>query len=773
MSTLRADRRLLYLVFFVSGAPALVYQVVWQRVLTLYFGVDIYSTTVTVATFMLGLGLGSLVGGRLADRAKSPLTLYLACELGLAAYGAVSLELFSAVGSRLAGSGVAVVIAADFALMLVPTTLMGMTLPLICRAMETRDSGIGRHFSALYAINTLGAAAGALLSAYLLIGLVGLDGATSLAAASNAGLALAVLLLMRRRRAVAGAPAPPAAAPIAIAAPARRRVIACSFLSGGVALGYELTGYRILSCLLHGTTYVFGTILVALLCGIALGSWHARRRADERSPLARFGTAQLALAVYLALLFGLLGRLSWMPGLRHLIGATSLISLHPAPELISGSLTLPYLYSLLDIPFWSGLVFGLPAIFMGYGFPQLVRAAAPRVDVLGRAVGSVYLANIMGATAGSLATGFVALHWGGTEWTLRLLFLLACLTAALALTAGERAAGASRRLPYRRAAALATLALAGVLLLPGRGRLLAALHYAAFPTVEFRAAEDRSGVVALRRQREIISFQAESRIVGIERLLIDGAAHGQFEPGDPEVARDWGVEMALAAHPAPRRVLSVGLGDGKMAASVIASPAVERLVVVELNAVLSRVLDSTAQGRAVAASPKLELIVDDGRRWLLANPQERFDLILLWPLHAAHAYSGNLFSLEFFELAAAHLGDGGLLYTRTADAYSTARTLATVFPRLLRLGATRYVAGSRPLRFDRRRLPISPAAAAATIQADRGLVLERTAGAPLNRDLHPRAEYYITYPWAWVLRTRGEPEIYRRPAGALLDDGGI
>lgn len=737
---------MLYAVFFVSGMPALMYQVIWQRVLSLYFGVDIYSTTVTVATFMLGLGLGSLAGGQLADRSPHPRRWYAACELALGLFGLASLPLFGAVGAQLAGSPLAVVAPVDFALLLVPTFLMGMTLPLICQSIRTADDRIGSHFSRLYALNTAGAATGALLTAYLAIGLLGLDGATWLAAGLNLALAATVLALGEGRAAAAESVARDS--PLAPAAPLPL-LAGLAFLSGLVALSYEIVGYRLLSCLLHGTVYVFGTLLFVFLCGIAGGAWAARRHADRPAPLRRFALAQLALAAYLVVLFTLLGRFSWLPGLRHLIAASSLISFHPAPELAAGQLDLPALYSLLDIMLWATAFFGPPALLMGYGLPQLMRAATASVARLGRSVGWLYLANILGSTAGALLVGFVTLHYLGSERTLVGVALAACLTAAAAL--GPPAGG--RRPAYAWRLAAAGLMVVAWLALPAPGRLLAALQYGDAPAVELIGAEDRSGVVALRRQSAVVTFAEEARLVGVRRLLIDGAGHGQFE--SDEVELDWNVQLALTAHPAPRRVLAIGLGDGKMAATVLSVPEVEELVVVELNAALRRLLAATPQGRWLEASGKLRVIHDDGRRWVQANPGERFDLVLLWPLHAAHAYSGNLYSLEFLELLAARLADGGLLYLRTADSYSTARTLATVFPHLVRIQKDRYVASLRPIRFVPGRHGVDREQLAGRLQADRRLILERTAGAPLNRDLRPNAEYYLTYPWAGVLTTWG------------------
>ena len=749
-----------YIVFFIAGIPALVYQVVWQRVLTLYFGVDIYSASVTVSTFMLGLGLGSLVGGAVADHSARPDRLYAGCEALLAVCGAASLPVFRVVGTALAAAALPQTALAVAALLLIPTLFMGMTLPLMVRTLARNPANLGRDLAWLYGANTLGAAAGALLTSYLVIGYVGLANATLLAAGLNLLLAGAVLGLGRlsplRPAAVEASAAtavPETAVDIASkadheAAPALSfgRVLSIAFLSGVVALGLELVWYRLIQLLLHGTAYVFGTILGLLLLGMGIGSLCARRTIDQPNPARRFGNAQLLLAGYTFAVLLFLGRGSNLPGLEQLIAASSFISFHPTPGLASGELTLISLYSLLDTFFWPALILGPPALAMGYGFPQLLRAAPATAARMGRSLGALYCANIAGATLGSLVVGFLLLEYLGSERSVLVLLGLSLLSAGLAGTLDQRS-------PRFRvlAAAVCVVALA---LFPGRGDLIRALHFASSPKVEYFGREDKTGVVALRRQSEVIAFAEEKSILGEQRLYIDGARHGRMAEEGSDSA-DGDLNIALAAHAGPRRVLSIGLGDGRMVAAALAAPAVSELVVVELSSGLREVLAQTSAGQALDASPKLHYANDDGRRWLLAHRGERFDVIMAWPLHAAHAFSGNLYSAEFFELVRDHLAPGGLFFTRTADAFSTAHTLASVFPYLVRIGWLSYVGSLGPLEFSAARAMSAPTTLAASLKADRTAILAVAGAAPIVHDFWPRTEYYLTYPWAYALETHG------------------
>jgi spermidine synthase len=285
--------------------------------------------------------------------------------------------------------------------------------------------------------------------------------------------------------------------------------------------------------------------------------------------------------------------------------------------------------------------------------------------------------------------------------------------------------------------------------------VIRAIHFADFPSVHFVAQEDRTGVVALRKQDRIVAFEQEARVVGVSRLHIDGATHGL---GDvPNEQGDVPVRLALARVSQPRRILSIGLGDGLMCSTALTDSVVSELVVVELNAALANVLAHTARGRMVISSPKVTSINDDGRRWLAANPAERFDMIMMFPLHPAHAYYGNLFSKEFFELTAAHLTPSGMLVARSVDLFSTPRTLIEVFEHVVRVEASGYIASRAPLVFDASRLPVPASEFTKLIEADRATIAAHTGDAPLNLDLRPNSEYYLTYPYAWSLATTGYP----------------
>lgn len=199
---------LIWIVFFLSGFAALLYQLVWQRALFAIYGINIESVTMVVTAFMLGLGLGSLAGGALSKDPKRPvLVLFSLVEAGIGTFGLISLALFRGVGAATLTLSPAATATVTFALVLLPTMLMGGTLPLLV-AHEVRASGnVGRSVGTLYFVNTLGSALASLVAAVALLGALGQSGTVRVAAALNFTVAALVYAYHVRTR--DRAPAPP------------------------------------------------------------------------------------------------------------------------------------------------------------------------------------------------------------------------------------------------------------------------------------------------------------------------------------------------------------------------------------------------------------------------------------------------------------------------------------------------------------------------------------------------------------------------------------
>src|SRR5437773_4127257 len=273
--------------FFVSGISALVYQIAWQRILALHSGVGIYSIAMIVAAFMAGLGAGSHMGGVLSARVSraSALRIFAALELGIAAFGAASSWiyydwLYVRAGWLYAPPWRAALL--HLASFLIPTGLMGMSLPFLVRAMVGDVAGAGRTIGFLYGINMLGASAGAWLTPWVLIRYLGIRGAIGIAAAGNVSAGLAALALyawLRPREANRYEPSEPSAGRTASSAPSASSPPRSLFLwiglyasSGFCALALEIVWFRLIDVAVKSRAYTFGTVLAIYLLGAAAGS---------------------------------------------------------------------------------------------------------------------------------------------------------------------------------------------------------------------------------------------------------------------------------------------------------------------------------------------------------------------------------------------------------------------------------------------------------------------------------------------------------------------
>ncbi len=194
-------RVILSFLFFFSGCAALIYQVIWQRMLFTIFGVDLESVTIIVSVFMFGLGVGALIGGVLADRFTTRLlSLYIGIELGVAIFGFLSPEIITTMGAALASSSEFVTALACFFILAIPTILMGATFPILVTHVYAVDKNIGRSVGGLYFFNTLGGALGAYFAGFVLLYSMDLYGAVARAADINLVIALVALLIFRGRK---------------------------------------------------------------------------------------------------------------------------------------------------------------------------------------------------------------------------------------------------------------------------------------------------------------------------------------------------------------------------------------------------------------------------------------------------------------------------------------------------------------------------------------------------------------------------------------------
>lgn len=687
-------RRLLFfsVLFLGSGAAGLIYQVVWARLLELYFGVTLTAITLIVAAYMAGLGLGSLYGGRIAEKQKQALLLYGMLEIGIGVFGFFSPTLILSIGQATAGSPYWLVFVLSFLLLLIPTFLMGMTLPLLSQAFINRVETSGQIVGILYGVNTIGAAAGTLAAGYVLIGALGFDGSIQFAFGLNFLVGLLAVLAARRKK-VEAVPQPkeqPTPAQKFDSQWGYTRILSASFLVGFIGLGYEMLWVRVLSIVNKNTVYGFPSILFVFLVGLAVGGYVWGRQADRSSRIERlFWRVEVAVGLVAALtffLFWLALDQNWaFPWLGDFWQMQK-----PLPPMVDVDGTLVFsrraLLDNLVRYFLPILVLVLPSgLLMGGGLPILDRIAINSPEVAGRRIGDIHLANIIGSVFGSLTISFILLPTIGSELTLKVLVLLSFVFPILFVKRGS----ALRTQPRSRAFSAFLIATAGLLFLitPGKGQFYGQL-FETGTGKETLVNESGDTVLALTLDRG--SNQPDW-------LWISGETNSFYPTNGTYESR----ALTCAGASLPKRILVIGMGGGITAHFLQSIPGIEKIVIVELMDELGSFLyENVPFNRETMDNPLVEYIVDDGRRYLHANPNEKFDLIYADPLRWYSAGHNNLYSAEAMRLYQAHLTEEGVFCAYVDQPNVIPKTITAVFPQADQFRFRTVVASARPIQYD-------------------------------------------------------------------------
>lgn len=683
---------LLLVLLVCSGVCALVYQVLWLRLLALTFGVTVHAAATVLASFMGGLALGSLLAGRLADRSPNPLRLFGLVEAGIGLVALCSPIVLRGVEalflmlaphlpeSVLVGSLVRAVL--SFVVLLAPTALMGATMPIVVKSSLTKIEGLGTRVSLLYAANTAGAIGGTVLAGFYLIPRIGLSRAFLLAAAVNVTIGVVAVLASRTFAAPAAPPRP--ATPTATAdspSPAlpagARMVLAVSAISGFASLALEVVWFRLLAIFLGPTSYTFTVVLATVLAGIALGSALAApllrwRRLDWVQALA---VLQLAgAAIVLASFSGIL-----MP--------------EEAPAWVAAALRT------------AGVDFAIPAVamslavvlpaslFFGMSFPIGLRiwaGADGLATETGRRVGLFYSVNVGGGILGSLLAGFLLLPWLGSRDSL---VLLAALYVAAGL--GLQATCARRR-PLM--TGLVAASLVGLVL-------------------QAQAVPDPLDIIQRRiyTGRPVIwqdeGMQTTVAVVGglnNRVLFLDGRHQANDSPEMAFIHRRIGL-LPVILHPSPRRALVVGMGGGASPGAMSQYPGLQ-VDVVELSEGVIKAGEYFSHiNFDILRNPSVRLIVDDGRN-VLQRVRGTYDIITADAIIPRHAGANSLNSVEYFRLVRNALAPGGIVLHwnggATLEEYQLIlRAFVEVFPHTTVWGDGSLMVGTpEPLTVSRARI---------------------------------------------------------------------
>jgi spermidine synthase len=729
--------------FGLSGAAALIYQVAWQRILALHSGVGIYSVALIVAAFMAGLGLGSYWGGRLVSRTRPETALlwFAGLELAVGAFAAVSCWVYyDLLGSQSAWLYASLWRAGlvHFLALLLPTCLMGMSLPFLAQAAVEDLRVACRTIGILYGVNILGAAAGALLTPWLLIRFLGIDGAVRLGAAANFAAGLIALVLWKYRTTQPASPTQPSltrkAVPPAATLPDGPRFgswMMLYALSGFFALALEIVWFRVIDVAVRSTAFTFGSVLAMYLFGLGLGCLIGGPLALRiRSPLRTFLLLQTALLTYSGAIVWLLVNVPVdLPGYAELFRYwTSADVFELGIDWNWSRIGLLYLV----LP---AVLYGPPTVLMGLSFAVLQRAVHDDWQTTGRKVGFLQTANIVGNVAGSLLVGLVLMHWLGTPETLRALLAGGLAFPLLGL----------RWLGFDRTLIGGTVLLAAIVgAWPSTDDFWSRLHGVQPGTGLF--AEDASGLMAITPALDEGGALRVSMNGKWQSWLPFGGIHSEL-----------GAVAALL-HPAPQDVAIIGLGSGDTAWAAGCRTETERIIVYEICAAEERLLREVASEvpelQRFLRDPRVTILAEDGRR-SLSNTTERFDLIEADALRPQSAYAGNINSVEFFKLCASRLKPRGLMcqWGPTPRVY---RTFAEAFPYVVEVPSRRILIGSNEP------IPLDPAHWEPRLERPdvrqylgrvilqglrdclttaRPLTPEGVPDVTLNRDLFPRDEF--------------------------------
>lgn len=656
--------------FFLSGLSGLLYEVVWIRAAGTVIGNTTYAMGTVVGVYMAGLGLGAWRGGRAADRRTGAklLRLYGILELGIAASALAapflikaSEPVYRALWETPLYPAFRVLLVA--AVLIVPTTLMGATLPVLARFLSDTAQAAPHEAGRAYAINTLGGVAGTLAAGFWLIPSFGLTATTVAAAVLNVGIGLGALRLGRGKAGdLLPAPAPEPPPP--------KLALAVSSLSGLAALLYEVAWTRAIVLSVGSTVYAFTLILAAFIWGLAAGSGLASRfvRRDVE-PLRSLAVIQAAAGILAVALLPLLGNLPLL--------------FAPLVESYKDSYggLLAFQFGLIII-----FVF-VPTLFIGAVFPFTCRIAARTDEGVGRSVAAVYGWNTIGCIAGSLVGSFLLLPAVGPSATVRVAALVNLgLAAFLAWRAWPR---------VRLAPAAPALAAAAVWLVPGWE--VSVLASGPYMYGETYTAASRAARMDLKKFLEF-----ESKVVasywdayglvtihqhpkGMKALRINGKADASDGPSDMLTQLHVG-HLPLVHHPAPKRVLVIGLGGGVTLGAVARHP-VERIDCVEISAAVVRAAEHFGDVTGnVLRDPRVRVVVGDGRNALLFG-REAYDVIVSEPSNLWLSGMANLFTREFFVQASRRLAEGGIFcqwvhaYRLPVDDFrSVLRTFYAAFP---------------------------------------------------------------------------------------------
>ena len=702
--------------FFFSGLTGLIYEIVWTRMIVKVIGAAPFAVSIILTVFMGGLGLGSFIAGKTIDRVGEPrrlLKLYALLELAVAGYGIIlpgliilSKPLYSLLYNQLFSHFLiysVLTLLGCFVLLILPSTCMGATLPILCRFYIVQLGHLGTRSGRLYALNTIGAAAGSFVCGFWLIAWLGVWGSLFSAVLINSAIG-AICLVASYRMSLrsrlheltpafsntADAKSDNAEVPPPFASAGHRFITLSIFaLSGFCAMAYEVIWTRLLGLIIGPTTYSFTIILTTFITGLGIGSllfgWLADRTGKP-----------LRLLIYTQLFAALLAL-----GVSQLLGNS---------QFFFAKLIYHYQMSFgLLAAAKAAILFIImigPTLFLGATFPLVGKIYTSSVSRIGHSIGFAYTVNTIGAVLGSFCAGFLLIPLLGKELSLSLvtgLQLCSALCAGCYLLREERKAGIMTWMPA------GILALAAIMLcfyLPHWNRQQLAMgRYHRFE--EFSAEIRNCGWLEalINGSSRLEQYHANNRLLyygdgiggfttvmkivnflGEDEYMLANSGKGDASSRGDMPTQTLLAHVPLLFHQDPKEVLVIGLASGITAGETLVYP-IERLDVIEISEqAVSASNFFIPWNNNVVANPKTELIIQDARAHLELTDRQ-YDVIIAEPSNPWMAGLASLFTEECFTLAKNRLKEGGIFvqmfhsYQMDWETFAlVGRTFSTVFP---------------------------------------------------------------------------------------------
>lgn len=763
-------------VFFFSGFTSLVYQVVWQKALSQLIGVDHISVTLIVALFMLGLGLGGIMAVPIVRSGVNLVRTYVAVEVALALYGFFSLALLrrANLSFQEVGSGYLQDFTVNLAVLIVPTVLMGMSLPVVLHLFR-RHFSVGQAIAVVYSVNIAGAATGALATGFLLIGTVGMTRSCQIAAAINLILGIAVGTRFKDAQPDSAAPAE-----AVVAAKADGGTLfgwplfLMSFLSGFAALSYEIAFFRLITAYFGSTAYAFSILIFSYLVMMSAGNYVFGKQSDRLPPATLYLYAACGAVISTLTVL-------WGQELMHLVGfRQNYLVMWPFRTWLA--------FAQIPLVLAVSLLLMLPVAFTSGFFPVILKHATPDSSQLGSRAGLIYFTQTLGNFTGSLLTGFWLLPVLGTVGTLRALAGLLAVVALIPVLRNLPMAFAGRQ-----RALLTGAAVLALLTYPANFYSTVRLYYEADKTDVRQPAVIKEGAFGTTLGYEKANRQME---VYVSRMFSNSFPMKgvQFNTIQDCFPMDWiaGIEGLEV-----RKALYIGMGSGVGTYCIQKMFPGVQLDIVEINPELVTMIRESGAEIIVDALNRSEVFVSDGRRFVQQHPESRYDLIQVGVFSAWCSGCGNVFTEEFFRILSTRLTpNGGVTFnaypaaiasglnafghltvlspgpSRISDTWATNTTQAPVFsPGKFQAMAQRIEAELTPGSVRIKRLNITEGCL-----ADGNDLRQWVDGITPATDDKPATEYFLTnnqftYPVDWrQLRPERDMRIFGcegRPAHPL------